>query len=429
MDTDSNKYKKVLIISDFNLSGNSATDITMRSYFADWPKDKLFILSTTQCKKPFAKTYVVKTNNHHNIRSIFSKLLLKSTNTLRDRNITPGAIVKTEGVEIGLKQKIFAIGASYADLLKIKIGSKLKAALDNFKPEIIYTVMGSIRINRLVLSVSDSYKLNIIPHFMDDWISTKYTGTIWFYPPKKILVQSVKKLLKKANFGFCICEKMCTEYETRFHKKFYPLMNTVKYSVLLPKNKAENELKSDVFFTYFGGLHVNRWKSLNALSDALYNVSLKINKNLILEIYTSVEFIKNFSSNFNRTNIRFFENVSHESAFQKMQQTNYLVHVESFDEQVIQFTRLSLSTKIPEYLAAGRPVFAIGPSSVASIEYLQENECAYVVTSLAANDIEKELTIAFNDSRTETILKNSMLLFRQNHSDNQLTIFTHFINN
>ena len=52
-----------------------------------------------------------------------------------------------------------------------------------------------------------------------------------------------------------------------------------------------------------------------------------------------------------------------------------LLHVESFDSNAIASTKYSFSTKIPEYLSAGKCVLAVGPAEVASIRYLSDFAC------------------------------------------------------
>jgi glycosyltransferase involved in cell wall biosynthesis len=46
---------------------------------------------------------------------------------------------------------------------------------------------------------------------------------------------------------------------------------------------------------------------------------------------------------------------------------------------VIGFCRLSISTKIPQYLAAGRPVLCYGPSALASNRYFVDHRAGLVV--------------------------------------------------
>ncbi len=55
--------------------------------------------------------------------------------------------------------------------------------------------------------------------------------------------------------------------------------------------------------------------------------------------------------------------------------------MESFDKKFVMSTRLSLSTKIPEYLNANKPILAYGPDGISSLEYLKDNKLANVCTN------------------------------------------------
>src|SRR5690606_35599716 len=67
-----------------------------------------------------------------------------------------------------------------------------------------------------------------------------------------------------------------------------------------------------------------------------------------------------------------------ESVSNLLSDYNLLMHLESFDEEVIKYTKFSISTKIPQYLAVGRAILAIGPRNIASIDYISENNVGYV---------------------------------------------------
>jgi glycosyltransferase involved in cell wall biosynthesis len=62
-----------------------------------------------------------------------------------------------------------------------------------------------------------------------------------------------------------------------------------------------------------------------------------------------------------------------------LRRANVLVHVESFGSAERQYTRLSVSTKIPQYMSAGRPILAYGPGDVASCQYVQDSSSGVVV--------------------------------------------------
>ena len=57
---------------------------------------------------------------------------------------------------------------------------------------------------------------------------------------------------------------------------------------------------------------------------------------------------------------------------QEQLKADILLHVEAFDEKSKKSTRLSISTKIFEYLYSGKIILGYGPADVASMEYLEE---------------------------------------------------------
>ena len=385
--------------------------------------DKLLILTTQNSVNPFARTIIIQSTIINKVK-IFSQLfLLNKKKGIDNRNIVPGAIINDSQNKIAIKQRIFAIGAAYAATVNLKVSKNIIKVIDNFGPEVIYTDIGGIKIIKLVNRLSKRYNIYIVPHFMDDWISTTFTGSIWLKSARRSLLVSLKALLENTKTGLCISQKMCDEYESKFNKKFLPLMNTIKLENFKINKNEKKDSANELVFTFMGGLHVNRWKSLKELSEALCSLSKDLSKKLILEIYTSQDNIEKFSKQFKLEIVCFYKFINHEEACLKMQQTDFLVHVESFDETVIQFTRLSISTKIPEYLASGTPIIAIGPPNIASIEYLKDNNCAYVITNMNKCEIQKVLLSAVKGEANLLQLQNSSKLVKDNHSSGQLELF------
>ena len=72
-----------------------------------------------------------------------------------------------------------------------------------------------------------------------------------------------------------------------------------------------------------------------------------------------------------------------DKALQEQIKADSLLHVEAFDEKSKKSTRLSVSTKIFEYLYAGKIILGYGPSDVASMEYLRDIGCSV----LCADDL------------------------------------------
>ena len=77
------------------------------------------------------------------------------------------------------------------------------------------------------------------------------------------------------------------------------------------------------------------------------------------------------------------------------------MHVEAFDKKNRKITRLSMSTKISEYVASGAQVLAIGPSDVASMRCLADNRLGLCVHNPSVAAIAAALAQAEQTTDTE----------------------------
>jgi len=89
----------------------------------------------------------------------------------------------------------------------------------------------------------------------------------------------------------------------------------------------------------------------------------------------------------------------------KLVEGDFLLHLESFDSKNIKKTKLSLSTKIPEYLSSGTCVIAFGPENLASIKIFKEEAIGIAISH--NNTPSEQLKLAITDEayRDEIALK------------------------
>jgi glycosyltransferase involved in cell wall biosynthesis len=66
----------------------------------------------------------------------------------------------------------------------------------------------------------------------------------------------------------------------------------------------------------------------------------------------------------------------------QIQDSDILIHVESFEKKYRAYTKYSISTKISEYLASNRCIIAYGPNEIASILLFTENNIGITLTDL-----------------------------------------------
>ena len=108
--------------------------------------------------------------------------------------------------------------------------------------------------------------------------------------------------------------------------------------------------------------------------------------------------------------------ISQTEMLHDLKKQTILIHLESFDEKVSAYTRLSISTKIPEYLSMKKPILAIGPCNIASIEYLNTNQSAFVVDRQDEELLKNEINKIMNLERREEVATNAYNLFKKNHT-------------
>ena len=166
-----------------------------------------------------------------------------------------------------------------------------------------------------------------------------------------------------------------------------------------------------MLFTYAGGLHLDRYKPLLEVEKAIK----EMDGNARLRICTSNRDRNKYQSLFDSRYTEFINFVPHNEVFRIYQSSDVLIHIESFAPDRMEYTKYSLSTKIPEYMASGKPILLYAPSSIAVFEYVSHGKtglCAenreMLVESVKKLSKDRELRIQLG--------KNGIRCARENHS-------------
>jgi glycosyltransferase involved in cell wall biosynthesis len=155
-------------------------------------------------------------------------------------------------------------------------------------------------------------------------------------------------------------------------------MNSVSEWALPPYEPTPGVVR----FLFAGNLGLGRWKVLGALGRCLEELSSEERVQCELSIYSLMEPEPDVLRQLQEPSVsRFLGALDSAQLRNAMAGVDVLVLVEAFDRAARHITRLSISTKIPEYLAAGRCILAVGPDDVASIQYLAEHDLGVVVTT------------------------------------------------
>ncbi|MHB8972339.1 MAG: glycosyltransferase family protein [Pirellulaceae bacterium] len=171
---------------------------------------------------------------------------------------------------------------------------------------------------------------------------------------------------------------MADEYRQRYGIRFEAFMNCVDVPtdlMMQPGGDANRPIR----FVYVGGLHLNRWRALAVIGKSLL-ILREEGRRVELIIHAPKVDVGQYSDSLSGiATIHFGESLSQDQVASTMRAADVLVHVESFEPTARRYTRLSLSTKVPQYMASGRPILVYGPMEVASCRYIQESNCGCVV--------------------------------------------------
>jgi glycosyltransferase involved in cell wall biosynthesis len=369
---------RVLIVAAGHLNAFSGTAITMRNLFSAWPHDKLAQIFTmadqTHQANPCLRSFLL--HPRYAPADYYARRLLARTRSVvlntrvgRDEGM-PASIHFSSG---GLHAHLRAI----ADLSPVRVPTTLRRWIHAFRPDLVYSPLGSVRIMRIASRVSRECRRPLMPHFMDDWPATLYADGELLGLAESAVARELRRLITNSRHGICISQPMAAEYEQRYGIPFTAFANCVDDSAF--GDPTANMIADPVDLIYVGGLHLGRWQALQRIGSAL-KLLRGDGIRARLTIHAPEHDLATYASAFAGQPLVTIGNpLSPTVVPGVLRSADILVYVESFDEAVGRYTHLSTSTKVPQYLAAARPILAYGPATLASIAHLKSTGAAVVV--------------------------------------------------
>jgi len=360
-------YPRVLIVNGEPLSEQSAMGINLVSLFGAWPAGKLAQLFT-------ARIDPLPASCAHSWRL---DTLSRSPRPVACEPATPRTAQTPWNLRARATGRLRNVARVALDLAPYRTSAELHKALRRFRPQVIYSCLGSIQLCRLASRLAKAYAIPVVPHFTDDWISTEYRNNPLLACHRLALLHSLRSTMRHAHVGITVTDRMAEEYQAKFGIPFHAFMNPVAAPSEWP---GLQETAGHLRFVYVGGLHLRRWQSLREIGEGLLELRQK-GVQTTLDIYAPAADLEKYGGRLAIPFVRLAGTLGQEQVFDAMLGGDVLVHVESFDEDMRAMTRLSMSTKISQYMAAGRPLFCYGPGEVTSCRYVASMQAGIVVGS------------------------------------------------
>lgn len=281
--------------------------------------------------------------------------------------------------------------------------SKALDWIDQFDPDVVFFQGFSMAYGYdFALNVCKRNNIPLILELTDDYTYRLYPLSIIEKINHKRYMNVFTEAITLASKTIVISDLMKEEYESRFGGDMDVMMNAVN-----TKNFNYDCERTPNDYVYAGNLLLNRWKVLRNLGKAL----LQINQKATLNIYTPDVPPKHILKSLSKvSSIRYGGRLTKDELECRLKKCEYVVHVEAFDKKNRKITRLSMSTKISEYVACGAKILAIGPSDVASMKCISDNNLGIWVYNPSvkriAERLNREITVEdYERNATEFIKK------------------------
>lgn len=399
---------KVLFVNYFLIGDTTATGITMHNIFSGMPDcDILQYCLCTQYSGYARETDVVFAHPKDSLINSWigqKHQQLKKLDSNTDKTSKRNIIKRAKKLIERPKQFVLMLN----DMLPFRVNENVYQKIKDFNPDVIYTLGGAIKTLKTANTISELFNIPIVLHHMDDIISTKYTGWMIEKPARRMLLNAYGQTFNNSVVNIAIGPKMAEEYTVRFGLPHVWAMNCVdkiKTEIYKPQSKT--------VFMYAGGLHSGRWKSLQTIARCISQLSCR-GHDVELHIYTSLRDIKEHGDALRILAVKRLLHIPHDQIDKHLALSDVLVHVESFETKYRNSVRLSMSTKIPEYLSSGRALMYYGPQEIASFTYIQQNEVGWCADN--ENDLYRVLEEAIIEiNKRKEFASNAQKVAIKNH--------------
>lgn len=369
MDVRQDKKKRLLIISNNVLSQTNNNGKTILSYIDGLDPNNVRQLYFNN-EQPTIRGYeYFRITNQDVFRA---KIFKQPSGGKIDciLNFSPNNTT-TKGIEHKFKLPRNVITCSIRNWLwrKSWLSKDLLDWLDSFIPTTIFFLGGDTLFSYDVcMFIWKRYKCRLALYITDDYIMARNNEKCLNRIYRSQVLNKMKKCLEVADIFFTVSEPMRVAYKKVFNKDSTIIVNMPP----LLKRKEYQEEHENVQLIYTGSLYYGREEVIGLVSKAIKKHNLNSNRKIYLNIYTNCTLDIRVAKKLQLNNyVHYKGHLDPESLIKELNCADILLFVESFENKNIEKTKFSLSTKVTEYISVGKPILAIGPKNIGSMDYLE----------------------------------------------------------
>ena len=193
--TTTKSFPRVLFITPLAFNKMTGTGITFTNLFKGWPKDRIAMVhdDTMAVTTDVCDTYYrLGSNEIRKFGGSFTNDLAEQTNSGVTNSSPPSYRLKTLQT---VKKWVFGDGLPQRGILT----PELEAWIEIFKPDVIYTILGSNGLMDIIEQVQKKFDVPMVVHIMDDWMSGAFKSGIVGPLQRMRMLRSIRRIIAKAS--------------------------------------------------------------------------------------------------------------------------------------------------------------------------------------------------------------------------------------
>lgn len=402
------EFPRTLFVTPLAFNHFTGGGVTFSNLFRGWPTDRLFTvhqdtlpLSTDVCVNYFAlgPDEMPLAGPLETLRKLAK--VKRSAREIAKVEPPPSgdpAKARPEGVRRFVLRSADAIFGNSSLPVSAQLSDRLAAWIEASRPDVIYTILGSIEMMDLVEKIRVRFGLPVVVHLMDDWRAERERYGLLSPLRRRRLNRLFDRGMRTARGHLAISDAMADAYGAEFGVKFEAIQNVIDSDRWLTSAKRDITAAQSARLLYAGSLYPN--VQLSSLLDIAAAVARlrAVGTEVVLDVMCPEFMIGPFRSRFAAyEGTRVVPQVPREQYFQAVCQADVLLLPVNFDPSTIRLIRYSMPTKVPEYLVSGVPILLYGPEGIAQVAYAMRQGWGLAITQRSPELLEDGIKRIIDD--------------------------------
>lgn len=380
------EYKRILVISLNAWNDSNATGNTISSIFNGYPSNKI---ANIYCRNERIANKICKNYFRITESSILKSLLHKQTageTVVFDKTGSSNgnctnllSNTKTGNVLRKYRPASLLFLREFVWNIPMWKSKKLDTFLENFQPEVIY-MHGHANwyMHKIMDYCRKKTGAKQAMYWADDMYGYKSKQPLQLLY-QYIFRKRIRKSMSNSDLLFGGSLKLCKEYSDIFGKEFIPLFKECN----IPSTYKDKEtINNPILIVYAGNLLYGREEILVELAKQITKVNQQeLPYKIKLIIYSNTQISESAAVFLNNKNdSQYMGCQPYERVKKALDEAELALFAESFSKDNIKKTRLSFSTKIIDCMQSSSAMLALGPETIASMQYIIENKIGITIS-------------------------------------------------